>query len=1248
MLEKIACGGMGIVYKARQKKPNRIVALKTILAGTLASPELVERFYLEAEAAAQLEHPGIVPIYEVGEFAGQHFFSMGFVEGGSLAEQVKDGPLSTRRAASLIMQVAEAVGYANGRGIIHRDLKPGNVLLDKDGKPRVTDFGVAKNVTSDSHLTMDGQIVGTASYMPPEQAKGKIDEIGPASDVYSLGATLYCLLTGRPPFQAASTIETINQVRHQEPVSPRQLNGAVNRDLETICLKCLQKDPAKRYPVAHALADDLRRFLNGEPIRARRVTPHERLWRWCRRNPLVASLTVGIALSLCAGTIVSWIFAVRARHDAQAARTQETLARRAQRLSDRRWYVAEMNLAFQDWKEGHLDLVQERLSRHGAPSAGQKDPRGFEWYYLDHLCNLDLATLRGHRGLVKCLAFSADGTKIASGSSSDGQPNEVILWDVAGAREIRRFEAPGGPLQRLMFSSDGKRLALAAGEPGRPGEIQIWDVTRVYLDHTLPAEPSTVFCHALHPDGQTLASAAGGGAIKIWNTSTGLTDRVLEGHKSEVLALAFVAAGETLASVSLDQTVRLCETTTGRQTSLAQISFGSLKAAALSPDGKALAGCGDDARVRIWNVHTGQETASFSGAIDQIDRLAYSHDGRRLAASGDGELAQVWQIENRATVVLRGHAQTVFDLAFSPDGWRIATASGDGTVKIWNAIEPEETRILSHDRTIAEAVACSPDGREIASANFDGPLRTWDRATGREKAIMNGHSGVVSDLSYSPRGDKLVSAGYSDGTVRVWDARTGDSLLVLRGHTSPVTRASFSPDGREIVSSAIATSREANARGDGIKIWNASTGQERLTLPREPGAVAPWGFRGTCYSPDGKWIVASPGDNAIHAWEAATGKAAWILPGHKDIVSTIAISANGHLLASAGRDQTVKLWDIETGQEIRTLRGHSANIHSVVFSPDQKRLASVSGGQYRSGTFLPSEVKIWDTETGQEILTLRGRGSYASDVAFSPDGHAIASANADGTVTVWDAQPLSDDDRRARQASMFVRFLFDQGITADQVQDRIRHDPTIDEALRPQAANCADDLQRITVRHSAEKAVHELFSKGMFKPQVIEHLRQVKSLPDSVRREAIDLAERSVESAKGLEKSSFAVVRTPASQTAAYRLALKQAETACHLSPFEVRYQTTLSLAQYRTGNYEAALATLAHAEAIDSRYCASSVPDLAVHAMTQFRLGQFDNARTTFTRLREVMKRSQRTGDLDAHAFFHEAESLLRPAPAT
>ena len=320
LLDEIARGGMGVVYRARQKKLNRIVALKMILAGHLASQAEVKRFYTEAEAAATLDHANIVPIYEVGEEDGQHFFSMGLVEGESLAHRIRNGPLEPRLAAELSLTISEAMVAAHEVGVIHRDLKPANILLDQDGSPKVTDFGLAKRQDVDSDLTATGQMLGTPSYMPPEQAAGKVDEVGPRSDVYSLGAILYCLLTGRPPFQAATAIETLGQVQNREPLAPRQLNPAVDVELETICLKCLEKEPSRRYQTAQQLVDELRRFLHHEPIMARPLGRTQRAWRWCRRNPGSASWIAIFLTTLMIGA--GGIFSQwrRAEHEAQLAR----------------------------------------------------------------------------------------------------------------------------------------------------------------------------------------------------------------------------------------------------------------------------------------------------------------------------------------------------------------------------------------------------------------------------------------------------------------------------------------------------------------------------------------------------------------------------------------------------------------------------------------------------------------------------------------------------------------------------------------------------------------------------------------------------------------------------------------------------------------------------------------------------------------------------------------------------------------
>ena len=331
LLEEIARGGMGVVFKARQASLNRIVAVKMILAGQLAGEAEVQRFRAEAESAAQLQHPNIVAIHEVGVLEGQHYFSMDFVEGQNLTEYVRNRPLSSRQAAKYLKTIAEAIHYAHQHGILHRDLKPSNILMDQSDQPRVSDFGLARQIKGDSDLTLSGQVLGSPNFMPPEQAAGKRSQVGPHSDVYSLGAILYYLLTARAPFAAETMTETLQQVVHNDPPSPRLLNPGMSRDLETICLKCLEKEPGKRYATAQELADELGRFLADEPIRARPVGPAGKTWRWCRRKPALASALLLVLVLLLVVGIGSPIAVLRINHARLQAQTK------AKEATDRLW-----------------------------------------------------------------------------------------------------------------------------------------------------------------------------------------------------------------------------------------------------------------------------------------------------------------------------------------------------------------------------------------------------------------------------------------------------------------------------------------------------------------------------------------------------------------------------------------------------------------------------------------------------------------------------------------------------------------------------------------------------------------------------------------------------------------------------------------------------------------------------------------------------------------------------------------------
>ena len=492
LLQEIARGGMGIVYKARQVNLNRVVALKMILTGQLAGSDDIKRFYIEAEAAAKLDHQGIVPIFEVGQHEGQHFFSMGFVDGQSLAARLAAGPLPAREAAQLVHDVAKALQYAHEQGVIHRDLKPGNILLDAGGKPRVTDFGLAKLAKVDSELTGTGQILGTPSYMPPEQASGKTDQIGPAADVYALGAILYCLLTGRPPFQAASAMDTLLQVLGQEPIPLRQLNPQVPVDLETIALQCLNKDSSRRYESAKQLAEELERFLEGRPILARPVGTLERSWRWCKRNPVVAGLTAAVALTLIVATIVSSDFAIKERNHA----------------------IAE--------SDAKLDALRQKKS-----AAGSEECRARTLVRIASCSRARRCARRqtmGGAGGIPCRRRSSGRSRIASGEA-------VAATTAFGMKLVRKVGNPATSARfhidrgQILLSSDGRLLATM-GKTDRshlklsPTEGSEWeesvDVTDVKSGRFLARTPGFVTDSEFHPAKSLLAVGTTDG-IKLWD-----------------------------------------------------------------------------------------------------------------------------------------------------------------------------------------------------------------------------------------------------------------------------------------------------------------------------------------------------------------------------------------------------------------------------------------------------------------------------------------------------------------------------------------------------------------------------------------------------------------------------------------------------------------------------------------------------------------------------------------------------------
>jgi WD40 repeat protein/tRNA A-37 threonylcarbamoyl transferase component Bud32 len=968
-------GGMGVVYKARQIGLNRLVALKMIRPEAVASPEHRARFRTEAEAVARLQHPNIVQIHEVGEHAGRPFLSLEFMAGGSLGQRLDGTPLPARQAAEMVQALAQAVHHAHQHEIIHRDLKPVNVLLTGDPgtplgecTPKITDFGLAKKRDDPAGQTLESAILGTPSYMAPEQAAGRVREVSPRTDVYALGAILYECLTGRPPFKGTTVDETLEQVRAQEPVPVRRLRPKVPRDLETICLRCLRKDPRRRYPSARKLADDLRRFLKGEPIRARPSSAAERVVKWARRKPAVAALTLALVLlaSAALGTVL-WQWR---QSQADLARLETNL------LYDTRMVSAERYLAANSQARAEEILDQ-----------CEPDLRGWEWFYLKRLCQGEIVAVGQHTAPVNSVAFSADGEVLASGSE-DGT---VTFWNTATGTARLTLSRENSSVRSVTFGGRGKRFAIACADL----TVKVWDVTNPKQPRLLQAVPRAGTIAALSHEGNLLASGGQSSPVKIWAPETGRLVRKFQ-PDVEALCLAFRPDGQWLATGGWGEAAGgIWNVADGRRRAPLPESVGNpVYALAFRPDGEYLATGGQvpsvatEGAVRVWGLKKGPGLHLTGGYTGRCTGVAYSPNGQYLAAAFQDGIVTVWEPgTGKLLYSARRHQGPVSSVAFCPgrDGAYLAFARGtEVVVERWKGAAGREGLTLdTHVRELRN-VAFSPDGQQVAGAGADGALKVWDAATGREIHNFRGHDGAARGVAFGPDGKQLASAG-EDKMVRLWDLATG-GVRKLGEHTAPINSVAFSPDGRRLAS--------ADSAGT-VRVWDVTAGAAGAPLT-EHSAVLCVAFSPN--SPAGRYLASASDDGTVKIWDLETHKPFPVLRGHTSAVWGVAFSPDGRWLASASTDQQVKLWDARSGTELRTLHGHTGTVFGVAFSPDGRRLASAG---------LDATVKIWNTATWQEVLSLSGHPGAVASVAFSPDPDVrrLASASLDGTVKIWDAAP---------------------------------------------------------------------------------------------------------------------------------------------------------------------------------------------------------------------------------------------------
>jgi WD40 repeat protein/tRNA A-37 threonylcarbamoyl transferase component Bud32 len=1055
LLEKIAEGGMGVVWRARQVSLNRPVALKMIRAGELATAEEVQRFRFEAQAAGNLKHPNIVAIHEVGEHQGQQYFSMDLIEGGSLADAV--GRLQeSAQMARLMAVVARAVHYAHQRGILHRDLKPANILLSRSTggppvagelqagrlcyEPHVTDFGLAKKVASEAESGQAASgIVGTPSYMAPEQAAGR-PGLTTAADVYSLGAVLYELLTGRPPFRAGTMFDTLVQVMEQEPERPRRLNPRVVPDLETICLKCLQKDPQRRYESAAALADDLERWLAGEPIQARPSGTRERVIKWAKRRPAAAALiAVSAAALLSIGVLgaILWHFA-ELRASAEHERAEEQVRHNAQLQEERDRVVDREKQAHRYLYAAHLGLAQQALDIGNAgralellrleqPGEGRENLRGFEWYHLWYRCHRERRTLRGVRGF----AMLSPDSQVMAAPVADGA---VRLWSLPGGEERATLPGHGSDVRCLAFRADGR--VVATGSAG--GAVTLWDLAATRQLATLTGHERGITVVRFSPDGTTLVTGDAGGAVFLWDVGKREARFPLKAHRASVLSAVFNPGGKILVTRDAMGVVKLWDIVSGRETATLKGYLGMLSCEAVSPDGKILA-TGTAAvafpysmftfdirqhlyvsmpntsgEVILWDLATGRKLATLGGHEGMVTHVVFAPDGKTLASASKnstrillldprpqpldlpGQL-KLWDLAAGKERAAASHPRGLQALAFTPDGNTVATAAGPfGEIDLWDARSGRLLSTLTGHTAAVTALGFLPDGKTLLTLADDQTLRLWDAEAPPEPLSLYDR-GVMSAGSavFLPDDKTLLTSRQVGPPVSRWDTRTGRQVgpLSLSWWPQQMGPIVLAPDGK-----TLATATVAFGMADSVTLWDTVTLSQRRSL-RSAHPIGANHQHALAFSSHGEFLATAGWDNGVRLWTIATGACTTIgeaSPGFK----SVAFAPDGTTLATGSENGTLTVWDTATWKERRRWSGHADEVDAVAFSPDGKLLASGCGHPMLGKR--PCEAILWDAADGKLLFSLQGHLGPVTAVAFSPDGKRLATASTDRTVKLWD------------------------------------------------------------------------------------------------------------------------------------------------------------------------------------------------------------------------------------------------------
>jgi eukaryotic-like serine/threonine-protein kinase len=1017
LIREVGRGGMGIVFAAEQMSLRRQVALKILPASQLIGTRNLQRFQNEARAAASLHHPNIVPVYAVGSENGVHFYAMQLIHGRTLDQfdnkhflntsgspvqsassdresttQVDEAPDRARRIAKLGIQAAEALEHAHSMGIVHRDIKPSNLLLDETQKLWVTDFGLAR-FTADDSLTASGDLLGTLRFMSPEQALAKHGLVDHRTDIYSLGATLYEVIAGKPAFSGKDRGEILHKIAFDEPMTLRKIRADVPRDLETIVVKAMAKEPQGRYQSAEDMAADLRRFVEDRPVLAKRRTPWDELIRWTRRNRgLTAALVTTLVVVLSANVAVAWLWRLE-RQALQAMKiAQEETLRQSHEL-ERSVYLQRIAMAEQELAYSSIGRAQQTLDRC------RPELRHWEWGYLKRACNIFTREFRHFNAEAHCIRFAPKGDRIAVGYS-DGT---VRLWDIATGKHTS-LQGHSAPVIACAFSPDGRLLATSSGDyvSKRHGEVMLWTLDADTPAITFSADNSFASSIGFSSDNKTLAVALWNKSLRLIDTLTKASQYRVTEHQSALKAVCFSPDGKTIATGDWNGTVLLTDAQSGRTIHRLEGHSGDVVQFAFDSIGEKMVSSSWDGSAILWNsksgarlhtFHNAEILQRFGGKNNTVWAASLSANGAWAATGSEDGAVRNWDTNSGLPQAMpRGHQGAVKGIDYSPDGKQIASVGLDGALRLWDASQTDIGIELPVQVGRYKKIEFSPNGRWLAAASGPVPVRNlpgrlvvldlagirspfliaerpegfrspvfdessrhviadagrdvevWDAKTGEHLQSLLGDSGMITSVAILQQ--ETLIAGDDQGVIQVWDRRSGQRTSVI--HTPLQDIGNLVTDRNAYEWVAVASNGQVL-----IGRMPSQKGWSTFQLPREPidgtsgNPVAPR----LAYSSSTKRLAIGLDSGTVELWNTATMQLTHTLPGHPGSAMALSFSSDGDRLVSGGKDGTIVLWDSASGQEAMVLRKQLRSVASISFSPDDSTLAAVED--------LAEKITLW-------------------------------------------------------------------------------------------------------------------------------------------------------------------------------------------------------------------------------------------------------------------------------------------------